>query len=139
MATLSAVRDALKARLDVIAGLRVSDVFPEQVSPPAAIIMPPQSGEFADYRLTFGGDLTRYDLDVLVIVGSGTFRSGQDALDAYLTTSSTGSIQGAINADRTLGGKAITTFCGLAREYGGKEFARGEYLGAVVPVRIWTE
>lgn len=138
MTSLGAVRTALKGRLEVISGLRVYDLWPEQVNVPCAIIMPPESGQFAEHQLTFTGDLSRYSLEILVLVQFGTLRSAQTEADALLSATSTGSIHGALDADRTLGGVVHYVNVLPLREYGTIPANGLEYFGAVVPVEVWA-
>lgn len=100
----SQVRDALKTRLQTIAGLRVYEVIPEPVTPPCAIV--------GQLDFTFDIDnargLDQANVDIYVIVQRFSERAGQDKLDGYLAGTGATSIKAAIEGDRTLGGTCQT-------------------------------
>jgi hypothetical protein len=96
---VSSVRDGLKTRLQTVSGLRVSDLIPDKVNPPCAIV--------GQLDFTFDIDNARgLDMatcDIYVIVQRFDARSAQNKLDEYLGSGSK-SIKSAIEGDRTLGG-----------------------------------
>lgn len=100
---VSSVRDGLKTRLATVSGLRVSDIIPDKVNPPCAIV--------GQLDFTFDIDNARgLDIatcDVYVIVQRFDARSAQNKLDEYLGSGSK-SIKSAIEGDRTLGGTVNT-------------------------------
>jgi hypothetical protein len=78
--TPSAVRDALKAKLD-ITGLRSYDTIPEHIVPPAAVV-----GNLSiDWDLVMKRGADTANLDVTVITGRMSDRAAQDFLDSILT------------------------------------------------------
>lgn len=100
----SQVRDALKTRLQTIAGLRVYEVIPEPITPPCAVV--------GQLDFTFDIDnargLDQANVDIYVIVQRFSERAGQDKLDGYLAGTGSTSIKAAIEGDRTLGGTCQT-------------------------------
>lgn len=100
----SQVRDALKTRLQTIAGLRVYEVIPEPITPPCAVV--------GQLDFTFDIDnargLDQANVDIYVIVQRFSERAGQDKLDGYLAGTGATSIKAAIEGDRTLGGTCQT-------------------------------
>jgi len=137
MASITTIRTALQTRLKSISGLRAHALWPDQLIPPCVVVQP-AGGE---YDQTFGkvaASLHRFELHVFV-TGAGGVAASQSLLDPYLATGSTGSIYGAIDADRTLGGSVWSTFVRGYREYGVQEIGEGlQYLGAVVDVEVTT-
>ena len=130
------LRDGLKARLDTIAGLVAHDVIPQVVVPPCAIIVP-RRGSFEE-TMGRGGDPARYFFEIWLFAPSGDFPSGQNILDRYLAATSTGGVFGAIAADRTLGGRAITAFVDGYREYEVRDYSNIQVLTTTVDVEVWS-
>ena len=90
--------------MDGITGLRCFDYVPDSLSPPAAVVEPLE----IEYGLAMQNGLDHYRAFILVIVGRMADRSSQDRIDAYITSSGSSSIRGAIEADPTLGGACAT-------------------------------
>lgn len=104
MATIAQIMAGIETRLDTIDGLRVNDVDPTQINPPAAWVGVP---DIPDYRATFGaGNAGRFHIapTVTVAVSAALDRVGQVKLAGYANPSGATSIAAAIEADRTLGG-----------------------------------
>ena len=104
MININGVRDALKANLQTITGLRVYDLIPDVVVPPCAVV-----GQL-DFQFDIDNarGLDQASVDVYVIVQRISERTGQDKLDLFLAGSGVGSIKTAIESDRTLGGLVDT-------------------------------
>lgn len=97
----SAVRQALAATLSSIPGLNTYAEYAEQITPPAAIILPVQ-GTFITYATMDGAqDLS---LRAVICVARSDSSAGQALLDPFLATSGTQSVFAALQADPTLGG-----------------------------------
>lgn len=103
MATVSELRTGLATRLATITGLRAAAQLPEQPTPPQAVVYPQR----ITYDGAFGRGHDEYTFTVLVIVGRAGERTAQTALDAYCNGTGASSVKTAIEADSTLGGKAI--------------------------------
>jgi hypothetical protein len=136
MATVSAIRDGLKTRLESITGLRAHDTVPGDFSPPGAIVEPDEPVIVFDS--TFGRGSDELYFSVLVLVQMGTVRTAQDNLDAYLSPSGASSIKAAVEADERLGG--IVSFARVTRAdgYGTYEFNKVQYAGVRFRIEVLT-
>lgn len=102
-ATIEQVMQAIETRLATISGLRVNDVAPDQINPPAAFVgVPP----IPNYRLTMGR--ARYSITptITVLTSASWDRAGQLKLASYANPTGASSIPAAVEGDRTLGGIA---------------------------------
>jgi hypothetical protein len=136
VATLAAIRAALQARLQTIAGLNVYDVLEDQMREPFAAILPAGPVE-ATYLVQGGAD--RYDAFEVIVVGAARAnqRNAQATLDPYLASSGSSSIQAALEADQRLGGVVdFAVFDGWT-SYGGLEIGDIEYIGARGRINVW--
>jgi len=133
MATLAAVRDGLKVRLDTISGLTPYDTIPDQIHAPCAFPQP-VSG---DPHTTFNGRGSFF-FDILVIAAAldQGLQKAQDELDGYLDLSGANSIIGALEGDETLGGNAECILSPEWSDYGEVEIGDIMYLGAVLRVEV---
>ena len=137
MASPKIVRDALQTRLKSIAGLTVYPTWPNNPTPPFAVL----EQVSAEHEQTLGrGDMTRWAVDVKLMVSlAAGYEQAQNSLDAYLATSSTGGVFGAIAADRTLGGVVSGVFVPSISGY--DQYEMGEtlaYMGAIVRCEVWS-
>ena len=132
MATMSELRSGLATRLATISGLRASAIIPDNPVPPQAIVAP----ESITYDTAFGRGSDEFTFSVLVIVGRVADRSAQLNLDAYCNSSGATSIKTAIEADRTLGGKAMD--CRVTQMQNQSSLAIGDitYLTATFSVTV---
>ena len=88
----SNVRDGLKTRLQTITGLRVYDLIPDTVTPPAAVV-----GQLDfTFDINNARGLDQANCDVMVIVQRLSERVAQDKLDAFLAGSGAGSINASL-------------------------------------------
>lgn len=134
MATISAVRDALKTRIEAqVSGLRVLDTVPGgEVHPPVAVVIP-EMGE----RRTLGGTKNTERYRLRIAVSAASERTGQDKLDGYLASSGATSIQAALAvAPRSLGVSGITAWVSGWENYGLIEIAEHVYFGADVLITV---
>lgn len=134
MATLAAVRDALKVRLDTIADpFDAYNLWPDTVNPPCALVSPVS----ASPHTTFSARGSFF-FDVLVLAAAleqGGAKA-QDKLDGYLDLSGADSLVGAIEGDLTLGGSAETVLTGEWSDYGEIEVNDIKYLGARLAIEV---
>jgi hypothetical protein len=84
------VRTALKDALSTISGLRCYDVFPDSMSPPAAIVGMPTQIIF-DTTLVRTNDTAVFPIRLLV--GKATDAAAQRRLDVYLQGSGSSSVK----------------------------------------------
>lgn len=103
MTSLTDLRTGLANRLATIHGLRSSATIPDNPQPPVAVVMP---GSIT-YDTAFGRGSDEYEFTVMLIVGRAADRASQTNLDAFCASSGTASVKAAIEADPSLGGKAL--------------------------------
>jgi hypothetical protein len=135
MASLSAVRDGIKAQLAAITGLRVYDTIPDQISPPAAVVAP-ASGTFLEFDSTMARGSDDLHFVVALLVARGSDRAAQDTLDGYLAGSGAASVKAAIESGGTLGGAVQWVSVPAARNYGSLDIGGVSYLGCEFVVDV---
>lgn len=127
--------DGLEARLATITGLRTSDVSPEQISPPCAIVGVP---DIPEYRITMKNGFAVLTFQVTVLVSSAMNRTGQKALAGYANFTGATSIRTAIEGDKTLGGAVSDCVVDSFRPLGLEEVGVIGYFGGVFAVRVFA-
>lgn len=135
MASVSELRDGLKANLATITGLRTADTVPDNPSPPIAIVLP-QSVSYDD---TFQRGMNTYTFSVLVIVNRVSERTAQNSLDAYISGTGNSSIKRAVESDKTLNGKAFDVRVSELRNYGDITIGEINYLSAEFVVLCYAD
>lgn len=134
MATISAVRDALKSTLEAaVSGLRVHDTIPGDVYPPCAVVLP-ESG----LPNTIGRGLDTFQYRLRLVVSVASERAGQDSLDAYLSSSGSSSIRAALHATPGLGLAGTHARWAGWENYGDIQWNETVYLGADVLIVVET-
>lgn len=99
--TIEQVILGVEARLATITGLRTSEVVPEQISPPHALVgVPP----IPSYRIAMQRGSYELGLTVTVLVSAVVSRVGQLQLAGYANPTGPKSVPAAIEGDRQLGG-----------------------------------
>lgn len=140
MASVTALRNGLKTRLDTISGLRAHAFVTGDVVPPAAVVIPGdpsrKNAMAINYDCTMGRGSDDFIFTVLLIVSNKVERVSQDALDAYLDGSGATSVKAAIEADGTLGGIAHFTNVTGVRDYGAVSYGGQTYVGAEIMVEV---
>jgi hypothetical protein len=134
MALISELRIGLANNLATISGLRTTATIPDNPSPPIAVILP----QGVEYDNTFGRGMNTYTFAVTVIVGRVSERSGQNALDAYVSSTGSASIKLAIESDKTLNGKAFDLRVTDSRNYGELTVGEVTYLSAEFTVLCYA-
>jgi hypothetical protein len=135
MASISELRAGIKTNLATISGLRVSDFQPDNINPPVAIVFPIA----LNYDETFNRGMQTYTFSVQVIVGRVSERSGQNSIDAYISSTGTKSIKLAIESDKTLAGKAFDLRVTDMRNYGELLVGEVNYLSAEFVVLCYAD
>jgi hypothetical protein len=102
MASMSAIKAGVKARLDTIDGLVAFDHIPSQLTAPRSAAVRREVTSY-DSTMGRGSDDVTLIVEVYVSIAQG-WEAAQDALDAYLATTGAASIKAAIEGDGTLGG-----------------------------------
>ena len=135
MASISELRAGIKTNLATISGLRVSDFQPDNINPPVAIVFPIG----VNYDETFQRGMQTYTFSVQVIVGRVSERSGQNSIDAYISSTGTNSIKLAIESNKTLSGKAFDLRVTDMRNYGELTVGEVNYLSAEFVVLCYAD
>lgn len=116
MASVQAIREALKTALATIDGLRPYDTIPPSNVDPAAIVAP-AAGTFLTYDAAMAGELDAYRFTIQVLT-AGDWRPAQNLLDGYMAPAGATSVKAAVQADGTLGGLVHATSVIEAANYG---------------------
>ena len=130
MVSYSAIRDGLAVRLRTLdTFLVVYDTVPGRVVAPCAVVVPgrPIAG-YHESMQGSGGQLIRFNFDILALVQPLAEEWNQDTLDALIAGAD--SVPAALEADPTLGGVAAAVVVTSASDYGMIGFADSEYVGA---------
>lgn len=132
--TIEAIMQGIEARLATISGLRVNDIKPDQINPPAAVVgVPP-----VDYLVTMRQGHFSIGPTVTVAVSAAFDRIGQLKLAGYANITGPTSIFAAIMGDTTLGGVAencvVTDFNPGTVRVSGVEYYGGVFTLKVVAV-----
>lgn len=91
---LDDVMEEVAARLATIDGLRVFAYPADTVSPPAGIVLYPESVTFDE---TYGRGMDRMTLPLLVVVGKPTDRSSRSRLSQYCDGAGPASVKAAVD------------------------------------------
>lgn len=137
MASLAAIRDALKATLEAnISGIHGYDTVPEVMNLPAVVVQPVST----DFVVTNARGTDRINFDLFVLVSTADMRRAQEALDAYVTGAGTSSVREVIYNNGTLGlSDGTDAHVEGMRAYGGNyESANIRHIGAVLRVVVYT-
>jgi hypothetical protein len=135
MASITELRAGIKTNLATINGLRTSDYQPDSINPPVAIVFPVS----LNYDETFHRGMQTYTFAVQVIVGKVSERSGQSAIDSYVSSTGANSIKLAIESDKTLSGKAFDLRVTDMRNYGELIVGEVNYLSAEFVVLCYAD
>jgi hypothetical protein len=130
--TVAEIREGIATNLAAISGLRASSFVPDNPTPPIAVVVP-QRIEF-DAAMRRG--LDTYTFDVLVIANRASERGAQTTLDSYCNPSGPASVKTAIEADKTLGGKASDLRVTEMSNYGPLSIGETQYLAATFTVSV---
>lgn len=134
MASFSALRDGLAARLDTIPGVQAYARPPGSINAPAAIIIP--SSNFLNFDATMARGSDEFAFTVRLLVPMTVGEIAQDALDAYLEGAGEYSVKTAIEGGGTMGGICSFAVVTGAQGYGSYEYGGIDYLGCEFTVEI---
>jgi hypothetical protein len=135
VASVSTIRDGLKARLATIPGLYEYDIVPDDIVTPAAVVLPGDPLIVFDSTFARGSD--EFNFLILVLVQYANERTAQDQLDGFLAGSGTSSVKTAIEGGGgTLGGVVACVTVTAAGSYGAREYAGVQYLGVEFSVVV---
>lgn len=135
MALISDLRAGIAANLATISGLRTGSTIPENVNPPYAIVAPSSM----TYHMAMRNGMTTYSFVVTLVVGRADGRTAQNALDAFCSSTGSSSIRGAVESDRTLGGKAFDCVVTQMRNYGSLSIGDNTYLAAEFDLTVQAD
>lgn len=130
MASVSELRTALANAMGNVANLRTSATVPDNPRPPIAVVMP----ERVAYDLNARRGADTFFFTVLLIVGRADDRTAQNSIDGFIVGDN--SIKAAIEADRTLGGKADTCRVVEMTNYSSLSIGEVMYLSAQFTVEV---
>jgi hypothetical protein len=130
MASVGELRTALATAMASVPNLRTSATVPDAPRPPVAVVMPDRI--VYDLNARRGADT--FFFTIMLLVGRADDRAAQNNLDAYLVGPN--SIKAAIEADRTLGGKANTCRVTEMSNYASMPVAETVYLSAQFTVEV---
>lgn len=131
MADVNAVATALANRI-ATTGLKAFPNAPGQVVPPAVVVIPNRPAIL--YGQTFDGEVT-LNMLAICLVSAANDTTGQVALNAVVSSSGTGSINAAVQADPTLAGAVEFAVVQQVSTYGLVDYAGQQYLGATFLVQ----
>lgn len=94
---LSEVAEEVASMLRAIDGLRVFPYPPDDITPPAAIVLNPDPGDIV-YDETYGRGFDRMTLPLIVLVSLADDRSGMEHVRPYLDGSGPKSVKQALEA-----------------------------------------
>ncbi len=130
MASISELRTAIATAMGTIDGLRTSAFVPDAPRPPIAVVMPDR----IEYDLNAHRGADTFFFTVTVLASRADDRAAQQNLDQFLVGPK--SIKGAIEADRTLGGKANTCRVTSMQSYASVPVGEVLYLSAQFIVEV---
>lgn len=136
MASLQAIRDAIKATLEGnLADVTAYDTVPDASNLPAVIPIPDE----ADFAVTMGRGTDTWEFNLYVLVSEGEMGLAQDALDDYVSGAGEASIRAVIFANRTLGLSDVDAHVSAMTDYNAK-FTNSElpHVGAVLRLIVHT-
>lgn len=136
MSTVAELREGLAVRLRTINGLASTATAPANAQPPFAYVLP--GTPFIEWDESFNRGLDKYNFTVRIIVGAVDQQGSQLLLDAYLNPDGTSSVKAALNADRTLGGKAFDLRASTVSAYGVFMENEAHYLGCEIAVVVYA-
>jgi hypothetical protein len=128
---VTTIQTTIQTRLQKISGLRVYDVWPDQVTPPCAIVRTPTG----DYDDDYDGDYT-VGAEVILLAASAQLglAKGQRLLDPYLAPRGAQSVKAAIEDDSD-GAEGSFRVVGW-RDKGTLVVNGVEYVGCRLPVEV---
>ena len=130
---LSDIRTAMGTALSTVPNLRVRELLPAMVTPMAVVA--PTSIE---YDLNAQNGLHRYLFTVTVFVVKADDRAAQLKVDPFVAPSGSGSVKGALETDRTLGGVVNTLRVTNVNNYSSEDANDVLYLAVDFEVEVWA-
>lgn len=135
MGTATEIRDGLKTRLVTITGLNGHARWPDQINLPAAAVEMASGVYDEDFE---EGATYRFRVVLLAAALQRGFDAAQSNVDQYIVPTGTKSIKAAIEADKTLGGKADSVRVTGFSDYGVLEVNAVQYWGCAFDVEVYA-
>ena len=130
---ISDAKDGLLTLLSAISGLRVLDHPADSISEfPAAVVM----FESRDASDTLAGSDFAGELKVVLLVSSSNTKEAYDTLDSFMDPLGASSIEAAISADVTWGGKVDDGRLVSVNNVGLRKLWGGSYISADFHIRF---
>lgn len=143
--SLATVRAGLATRLDTVPGMRVVAHDAEKITPPAAVVPPPETIAYG--RSMGSPGLSQYEFRVRVYFSKADAKAAQDKLCDALEPSGAASVKAAIEGDRQQGVGCFFTggvpaasdvFVSAAENAGVYEVGGVLYVGAELVVTVYA-
>jgi hypothetical protein len=136
MATLNAIRDAIKTTLKAnLPGVHIYDNVPDVQEVPCVIVLP----IMADFTVAFARGSDTWQFDLVVSVSRVDVQDGQEQLDKYVSGSGAKSIRQIIFNNPTLGLADTDAHIKSMKGYGGNfDTAGNNYVGALLRLVVVT-
>lgn len=138
MATLAEIRTAIADTVTAAdIGLRAYDKIADITAPPALLVLP---ADGPDFMVTFARGSDTYQFDLFTMTSRVVPRTGQDALDAYVSGTGPRSLRQLFWANKSLGLADGTeaTARGWSRYGGNFPNANIDHIGAVLRLTVMT-
>lgn len=141
--SIGTIRTAMATALQTVtvpntsSSLRAHALLPDQVNPPAAVILPGDPAIEYDQVMGdpgHGDGADTLHFIVLVLVARASERVAQDALDAYMDPTGTASVKTALEG--TLGGAAVDCSVVSVGRPAYETYEASEYLGIRFTVEV---
>lgn len=126
MADINAIAQALATRI-ATTGVRAFPNAPGQVVPPAVVVIPDRPAIL--YGQTMDGEVNLNFL-AIVVLSAANDTSGQTALNNFVASSGTQSVNAAVNGDPSLAGTVEYAIVLQVGTYGMIEYSGQQYIGA---------
>jgi len=130
---ISDLRAGLATNLKTIKGLRVVETLPDLVNPPMAMI----AIDKVAYNKQNNRSMAEYTFKVMVVLGRVSERTAQKSMDVLLAPGA-GSIEYALESDRTLGGNAFDVFVAETGAIGSVSVNALDFYSAEFSVQVFA-
>lgn len=134
MASVTAVLDAVAAKVATVSGLRVFSFAPDAIVPPTAVV----EIERVEYDSNFVRGCDEMTVRISVFVSRADDRVGLAKLKSFMGGSGASSIKTAIEADPTLGGVVETLNVDSVDAIGARQVGDTWYFACDYNLRVWT-
>lgn len=134
MADVTAVLEAVAAKVSGIGGLRAFAYAPDSIAPPTAVV----EIDRVEYDSNFVRGCDELMVRISVFVSRADDRSGLAKLKTFMAGSGAGSVKAAVEADPTLGAVVETLNVDSVDQIGARQVGDVWYYGCDLNLRVWT-